>query len=346
MWGDADSAYREALSAVADYQAAGAPDEVLDELASIQTNWAYVKGLQGFYRAGASLVQSAIRVRSWLGNRQGEAISQSVRGEVYRYEREFKLAWRAYERAEEIFQEQLNWPWLGIIYQEQAICLFQATRAGVVLTEEPYQRAQAQRLITLALDICHDFDRGYASALNRAGRIFAEEDRDRGLEYLRLGIDAAKEISDGWFWFANLIEYAELSYSAWQESGNPAYRDAIADLASEVGQADAEYQYPDLSGRWLVIQGNLRVRAWEADNDVQHLDEALDLYTRGFALIARGQMGSSGAAAITRQFEAFRGLLQDLPPDIRRQWLQELSQEWSKPLGGSDLLLAGIAGLH
>lgn len=346
MWGDADSAYREALSAVADYQAAGAPDEVLDELASIQTNWAYVKGIQGLYRAGASLVQSAIRVRRWLGNRQGEAISQSVRGEVYRYEREFTLAWRAYERAEEIFQEQLNWPWLGIIYQEQAICLFQATRAGVVLSEEPDQQAHAKRLITQALDICHDFERGYASALNRAGRIFAEEDRDGGLEYLRLGIDAAKELSDGWFWFANLIEYAELSYSAWRESGNPSYRDAIADLASEVGQADAEYQYPDLSGRWLVIQGNLRVRAWQADNDVRHLDEALDLYTRGFALIARGQMGSSGAATITGQFEAFRGLLQELPPDIRRQWLRELSQEWSEQPGGSDRLLSGITGLH
>ncbi len=346
MWGDADSAYREALSAVADYQAAGAGDEVLDELASIQTNWAYVKGLQGFYRAGASLVQSAIRVRHLLGNRQGEAISQSVRGEVYRYEREFALAWRAYERAEEIFQEQPNWPWLGIIYQEQAICLFQATRAGVVVTEEHDQRAQAQRLITLALGICHDFERGYPSALNRAGRIFAAEDRDRGLDYLRRGIDAAKEMSDGWFWFANLIEYAELSYSAWQESGNPSYRDTIAGLASEVGQADAEYQYPDLSGRWLVLQGNLRVRAWQADDDARRLDEALDLYTRGFPLIARGQMGSSGTTAIPRQFEAFRGLLQELPPDIRRQWLRELNREWSELPSGSDRLLAGIAGLY
>ena len=346
MWSEADSAYREALSAVADYQAAGAGDEVLDELASIQTNWAYVKGLQGFYRAGASLVQSAIRVRRLLGNRQGEAISQSVRGEVYRYEREFELAWRAYERAEEIFQEQLNWPWLGIIYQEQAICLFQATRAGVVVTEEPDQRAQAQRLITLALDICHDFERGYPSALNRAGRIFAAQDRDRALDYLRLGIEAAKEQSDGWFWFANMIEYAELSYSAWQETDNPAHRDAIVGLAGQIAEADAEYQYPVLSGRWLLLQGNLRVRAWQADDDVWHLSEALDLYSLGFSLIARGQMGSSGVTAIPRQFEAFRGVLQELPPDIRRHWLQELSREWSELPGGSDRLLAAIAGLH
>lgn len=346
MWGDADAAYREALSAVADYQAAGAGDEVLDELASIQTNWAYVKGLQGFYRAGAALVQSAIRVRHLLGNRQGEAISQSVRGEVYRYERKFELAWRAYQRAEELFQEQLSWPWLGLIYQEQAICLFQATRAGVFLTEEQDQRAHARRLITQSLDICHDFERGYPSALNRAGRIFAAEDRDRGLDYLRRGIDAAKDMSDGWFWFANMIEYAELSYSAWRETGNPAYRDAIGGLASEVEQADAEYQYPDLSGRWLVIQGNLRVRSWQADNDVQQLDMALDFYTQGFPLIARGRMGSSGTTAIPWQFEAFRGLLSELPLDIRREWLQKLGRAWSDLPEGSDRLLAGIAGLH
>jgi tetratricopeptide (TPR) repeat protein len=346
MWRDADSAYREALSAVADYQAACASDEVLDELASIQTNWAYVKGLQGFYRAGANLVRSAIMVRQWLENRQGEAISQSVRGEVFRYEREFRKAWHAYERAEEIFQEQLNWPWLGIIYQEQAICLFQASRAGVVLTQEHDQLAQAARLITLALDICHDFERGYPSALNRAGRIFGTEDRDRGLGYLRLGIEAAKELSDGWFWFANLIEYVELSYAAWRETGNPAYRDGIAEFSAEVEQAVSEYQFPDLRGRWLVIQGNLQVRAWQADNDAGRLDKALDLYTRGFAFIARGQMGSSGATAIPSQFEAFRGLFQELPPDIRVQWLQQFSREWSEPPGGSDLLLAGIAGLY
>ena len=156
----------------------------------------------------------------------------------------------------------------------------------------------------------------------------------------------AKELSDGWFWFANLIEYAELSYAAWLKTGDPAYRDGIGGCASEVRQAAAEHQYPDLRGRWLVVQGNLQVRAWKADHDMRHLDEALDLYTRGFALIAEGYMGSSGAAAIPGQFEAFRGLLHELPPDIHRQWLQQFRQEWSTPPGGSDLLLARIAELY
>jgi tetratricopeptide (TPR) repeat protein len=345
-WRDADGAYREALSAIADSLPADASDEILDEMASIQTNWAYVKGLEGFYRDGANLVESAIAVRRRLGNLQGEAISQSVRGEVYRYERRFELAWRAYERAEEIFQEQLNWPWLGITYQEQAICLSQAAQDGVVLTGERDELAQAKRLITLALDICRDFERGYPSALNRAGRILGPEDYDQRLEYLRSGIDVAKELSDGWFWFANLIEYAELSYAAWLKTGNPAYRDGIDGCASGVQQATAEYQYPDLRGRWLVVQGNLQVRAWQADHDARYLDKALDLYTRGFALIAEGYMGSSGAAAIPGQFEAFRELLHELPPDIRLKWLQQFRQEWSTLPGSSDLLLARIAELY
>jgi hypothetical protein len=182
--------------------------------------------------------------------------------------------------------------------------------------------------------------------LNRAGRIFGAENHDLGLKYLRMGIDAAKELSDGWFWFANLIEFAELSYAAWLETGNPAYRDYIYRYADEVGQASAEFQYPDLSGRWLVVQGNLQVRAWQADNDVTHLEEALGLFTRGFALIATGQMGSSGAVALPRQFKALRELLQQLPPDIRLQWLQQFSQEWSDPPGVSELLLPKIAALR
>lgn len=346
MWREADGAYRDALSAIADSLAAIASVSELDEMASIQTNWAYVKGLEGDYRAGANLVESAIEVRQRLGNLQGEAISQSVCGEVYRYERRFGLAWRAYERAEAIFQEQHNFAWLGIIYQEQAICLFQAAQDDVILIEDRDQMAQAKRLITLALDICHDVDRGYPSALNRAGRIFGADDFDAGLDYLRRGIEVARELSDGWFWFANLIEYAELSYEAWVRTRDPAYRERVEEYAGDVQQASEDYQYPDLRGRWLVVQGNLQVRAWQADQEAWRLDDALGLFVRGFALIAEGYMGSSGAAAIPGQFEAFRGLLHELPVDIRLRWLKQIRSEWSMLQGNSDLLLARIAALY
>jgi len=62
---------------------------------------------------------------------------------------------------------------------------------------------------------------GLPSALNRAGRIFGRTTASRtGIP--RQGIDEARKLSDGWFWFANLIEYAELSYKVWLGSGRQA----------------------------------------------------------------------------------------------------------------------------
>ena len=53
-------------------------------MASIQTNWAYVKGLAGSYRDGINLVESAINVRRRLKNRQ-EAIWRQARRAVQRW---------------------------------------------------------------------------------------------------------------------------------------------------------------------------------------------------------------------------------------------------------------------
>jgi len=57
-------------------------------------------------------------------------MSQSVAGEVYRYARRFEKAWQAYAEAEQIFHGQRNWPWIGTIYQQQAICLTRRSRRG------------------------------------------------------------------------------------------------------------------------------------------------------------------------------------------------------------------------
>ena len=99
-------------------------------MASIHTNWAYVKGLSGYYRDGSNLVESAIAVRHRLNKHYEEGISWSVCGEVYRYERRFRKAWNAYSTAEQIFHGERSWTWLGVIYQEQAICIFQAMQDG------------------------------------------------------------------------------------------------------------------------------------------------------------------------------------------------------------------------
>ena len=182
LWEEADEAYNQARDAISKNLVTRNSDEDREEMASIQTNWAYVKGLSGSYRDGTNLVESAITVHHKLKKYQEEGISWSVCGEVYRYERRFQKAWNAYAEAEQIFQGQRNWSWLALLYQQQAICLFQATQDGINLAPAGDPIEQAKHLITLALDICRDQTvRGYPSALNRAGRIYGKEDIDTGL---------------------------------------------------------------------------------------------------------------------------------------------------------------------
>jgi hypothetical protein len=325
----------------------GGSDEDHENMASIQTNWAYLTGLNGEYRDGSSLVESAIMVRHRLNLHQQEGISWSVCGEVYRYERRFAKAWDAFVVAEQTFQGQRNWSWLGTIYQQQAICLFQALEDGVNLVEDRDPMEQCKRLITLALDICRDQNvRGYPSALNRAGRIYGKEDAEAGLGYLREGIDQARRLSDGWFWFANLIEYAELSFRALEEAGEDRYRDEIASCAAGVADAAREYEFIDLEGRWMLLQGHLGIYDTLQDNDSSRLSAALHNYRTGFELLARRYVGSSGAAAVAKEFETFGRLFSRLPPDVRAQWLEELRRAWIGAEQGSTLLLARLQQLY
>ena len=346
-WREADNAYQLARDAISATLSARRSDDDRGEMASIQTNWAYVKGLTGAYRDGANLVESAIAVHHRLQRYQEEGISWSVCGEVYRYERRFQKAWDAYAEAEQIFQGQRNWSWLGLLYQEQAICLFQATGDGVSLTPGGDPVKRASRLITVALDICRDQAvRGYPSALNRAGRIFGKDDSEAGLGYLAEGIEQARRLSDGWFWLANLIEYVELSYRAWVQTGRRAHRDEIAVREAEIMHAMSEYDFPDLRGRWDLLQGHLGIRDWLATADESLLGAALQNYRGGFALVARGYVGSSGASAIGSLFEAFSALFSLLPPDIRAEWQEELRRGWAALENGSTLLLARLEELY
>ncbi|HLX48037.1 MAG TPA: AAA family ATPase [Streptosporangiaceae bacterium] len=357
LWRKADEAYQKARDAILVTLSAEASDEDREEMASIQTNWAYVKGLIGSYRDGANLVESAITVRHRLNKHQAEGISWSVCGEVYRYERRFELAWNAYAEAERIFHAQQNWPWLGIIYQEQAICLVQAAEDGITLdpardpVKDPERDpvARAKRRITLALDICAEQNhRAYPSALNRAGRIFGQEDTAFGLRLLTTGIHEAQRLSDGWFWFANLIEHAELSYQAWVDTDtrDPRYREEIDRHEVDIQQAKREYEFPDLIGRWNLLHGHLGVRDFLNSQDPSFLPAALENYKSGFALIAQGYVGSSGASAIRREFEIFKGLFSQLPPSTQTEWQNQLRSAWTGPESGSTLLLARLEELY
>jgi len=170
------------MKALLDISGPGSKTEYRSEIASIHTNWAYVKALQGSYQDARNLVDSAIDIRQRLGHLQGLGLSLSVSGEVYRYQGKYRRAWKAYAQAEATFDASLSWPLLGLLYQQQAICLHQASEEGIVVLDRGNQRARAEDLITRAIKICRDQGvRSYPSALNRAGRIFGSDvERPRG----------------------------------------------------------------------------------------------------------------------------------------------------------------------
>ena len=133
----------------------------------------------------------------------------------------------AYALAEQTFEHPRDTAWLGTIYQEQAICLFQAylehlnlltataSSAGDQESSRSQQLARALELAELAVEICRDRNfRHYPSALNRAGRIvgIGYGDFARDSVCSRRGIEQGHAMSDGWFWLANLVEHAELAY--------------------------------------------------------------------------------------------------------------------------------------
>lgn len=340
----ADDCYEQARDAISQTLLAGPTDEDREEMASIQTNWAYVKGLTGAYRDGSNLVQSAITVRRRLGLQQEEGISWSVLGEVYRYERRFHMAWEAYAEADRIFQVRRNWGWIGLVYQEQAVCLFQAVQDRIYLMADSLGRAK--RLITIALDLCRDLAvRGYPSALNRAGRIFGAEDADVGLRYLAEGVQEARRLSDGWFWFANLIQYAELCYRTWARTEDESYLGRMRAREPEVAEAMREYDFPDLQGRWDLVRGHVLVRQALAAGNENGLDRALDYYKTGFVLISRDYVGSSGAAAVAGEFKRLGVLVRELPEAVRELWQTELRRAWSEK-SGATILLAGLEELY
>jgi tetratricopeptide (TPR) repeat protein len=313
------------------------------ERASIQTNWAYVEALGGGYQKAKDLVETGLATRRRLRLHREIGMSLSVQGETRRYARDFSEAWAAYEESAAIFEIAGDWAWLGMVYQEQAICLFQAATANKVIGEYGSTDAmleQACALVLQALDICRDQSiRAYPSALNRAGRILGSEDDDRGIMYLEEGVRQAKELGDGWFHFANLIELAELYYRAWVKTGDYSYRIRIESLSADIEQVGKDYAFFfDLSGRWDLLQGHLAVHnALVVDNEMQResqLDRALEHYKRGFLQLVKGFVGSHGAAAVSTEFDKFGKLLAKLPPITRENWCQELLTAWSdKTLG-------------
>jgi tetratricopeptide (TPR) repeat protein len=345
---EAEKAYGHARDAIEGVLATASTVADRLEKASIQTNWAYVKGLDGYHEDGLRLVESAIKVRKDFSPGLPVGISLSTKGEVLRYKQKFKKAWEAYKEAEDIFTSAQDQTWLGIIYQEQAICLYQAYLDGETSLMPGNPLDEAWKLADRAVKICRERSvRGYASALNRAARIVGDQDADQALKLLEEGIDEAQAMLDGWFLLANLVELAELSYRTWRTTGRAKYRDAIDRYESRFGEAVSRYEFPDLRGRWEVVAGHLRVHDWEATEDDSQLDIALRYYADGFAHIAqRGHVGSSGAVVIQGAFTTFTSLFRELPDNDRAEWIDYLRREWSGSQPGSTMLLALLEELY
>jgi tetratricopeptide (TPR) repeat protein/GTPase SAR1 family protein len=351
QWTDADLSYQHAWETIIKTLSADSPVEDRYEMASIQTNWAYVKGLSGSYRDGLELAESAITMRRQLGLIPQEGLSHSVCGEVYRYARRFEMAWAAYGRAEMLLQGRRNWGRLGFVLQEQAICLYQAHQEGISIGADPL--AGARERIVDALDLCvaHAI-RGYPSALNRAGRIFGSTDPDAGLKYLEDGIAEAQRIADGWFWFANLVEYAEMCYRQWRETGQAEYRLNISAKVGQIDQVAEDFSFSDLRGRWSLIQAHLIVHDY-LDSiqpgevfQASAVDGALARYEAGFVNIAKRPVGSSGAASLRAEFAALQAILTQLPEDVQTAWQAKLRSAWAAAGDVSMVLLARLEELY
>jgi tetratricopeptide (TPR) repeat protein len=348
-WVAADQAYMKAQEALLRAVGEASSDTDLNEIASIDSNWAYVKALAGSHTDAILLAEHAVDLRRQYGSPIEVGISQSVCGEVYRYARRFDKAWAAYAAAESLLHERPNWNWLGIIYQEQAICLYQAFQDDVFLTQDPL--TEARRLATTALGIClSNSIRGYPSALNRAGRIFGHDDQDKGLELLEEGIKQARRLSDGWFLLANLVEHAELSYRAWYATGDRRYLEQITKQApiiqQTLGPDEPSYYFPDLVGRWEILQGHLALERYLSDpSNSDAPNDALQHYIVGFPAIAERSYASSGIALIPSEFENFQRLFRKLSPEQQADWQTRLVAAWQESNDGSPILLTRLQEL-
>jgi tetratricopeptide (TPR) repeat protein len=299
-WDEAATHYEESVRACEEF------DSPSHHLASALNNYAYVLGLRGIYGQALALCDQALNLRKDLALWRSVGTSYSTMGEIYRYQERYEDAFKCYEQALRILEEQDNRSWLAVVYQEWAIA---KTYTG--------ERDEAWTSIQRALELCERYNvRALPWALNRAGRIArARGQYDQSERFLRRGIEEAEKTGDVWFYLATMVELMESRYAHLKEKGGD-----IQELAEESGELAVRineyegkgYGFRDLFGRTRRMLGHLR--------------------------IASGYYGSHGLHRLPDELAELGKRIEGLEPEEAIRWCDELRGSWIQEQGSVALM--------
>jgi tetratricopeptide (TPR) repeat protein len=325
-WDGAATHYRESVSACERFSS---PPH---HLASALNNYGYVLGLRGRYEVAITLCEQALTIRQDLNLLRSVGSSYSTLGELYRYQQRYDRAFEYYTQALRVFEEQDDWEWLAIVYQEQAIA---QAYAGEL--DEAWANIQE------ALELCERYNiRALPWALNRAGRIaLARGEYDQSEQLLRRGVEEAQDAGDIWFLLATTVELMESRYTRHQEKQDLAIEDLrkeFEELADTVEEYERrQYGFRDLFGRTRRIRGHVQY-------DLGNYEGALEYYKEAYALIASGYYGSHGLHKFPDELEELGKRVDALPPEEAILWCNELRGSWTEEREFASLI--GFCAMH
>jgi len=325
-WDEAAKHYRESVSACERFES---PPH---HLASALNNYGYVLGLRGRYEVALTLCEQALTLRQDLNLLRAVGSSYSTLGELYRYQQRYDRAFEYYNRALRIFEEQDDWEWLAVVYQEQAIAQAYAGKLD-----------EAWASIQKALERCERYNiRALPWALNRAGRIaLARGAYDQSEQFLQRGVKEAEDAGDIWFLLATTVELMESRYARYQEKrdlGIEDLREEFQELADTVEEYERKgYGFRDLFGRTRRILGHVQY-------DLGNHERALGYYKEAYSLIASGYYGSHGLHKFPDELEELGRRVDALPPDEAVHWCDELRGSWTEEHEFASLI--GFCAMH
>jgi tetratricopeptide (TPR) repeat protein len=325
-WDEAAEHYRESVSACERF------DSPPRHLASALNNYGYVLGLRGRYEVALTLCEQGLSLRQDLGLLRVVGISYSTLGELYRYQQRYYRAFEYYDQALRIFEEQNDWEWLAVVYQQQAIAQAYAGELD-----------EAWANIQKALELCERYNiRALPWALNRAGRIaLARGAYDQSEQFLRRGVEEAQGAGDIWFLLATTVELMESRYVRCQEKQDLDVTDLRREfqkLADTVEVYEREgYGFRDLFGRTRRLLGHVAY-------DLAHYEHALEYYKEAYSRIASGYYGSHGLHKFPDELEELGRRVDALPPDEAIRWCDELRGSWTAERESASLI--GFCAMH